>query len=47
MALTPLEGLTVIMIYITLYAVLRALSYKWRIERLENNNRELRKELRG
>lgn len=47
MFLTPLEGLTVIMIYITLYAVLRAMSYKWRIERLENNNRELRKELRG
>lgn len=47
MNLTPLEGILVIMTYITLYAALRALSYKWRIERLENNNRELRKELRG
>lgn len=46
MALTPLEGLTVIMIYITLYAVLRSLSYKWRMERLERNNKEMRKELR-
>lgn len=46
MPLTPLEGLTVIMIYITLYAVLRALSYKWRMERLERNNKEMRKELR-
>ena len=46
MALTPLEGLTVIMIYITLYAVLRALSYKGRMERLERNNKEMRKELR-
>lgn len=47
MNLTPLEGILAVMIYITLYAVLQALSYKWRIERLENNNRELRKELRG
>lgn len=47
MNLTPLEGILVVMIYITLYAVLRAMSYKWRIERLENNNRELRKEMRG
>lgn len=46
MPLTPLEGLTAIMIYITLYAVLRALSYKWRMERLERNNKEMRKELR-
>lgn len=46
MFLTPLEGLTVIMIYTTLYAVLRALSYKWRMERLERNNKEMRKELR-
>lgn len=47
MNLTPLEGILVVMIYITLYSVLRAMSYKWRIKRLENNNRELRKELRG
>lgn len=46
MFLTPLEGILVIMIYTTLYAVLRALSYKWRMERLERNNKEMRKELR-
>lgn len=47
MFLTPLEGILIIMIYITLYAVLRAMSYKWRIERLERNNKKMRKELRG
>lgn len=47
MFLTPLEGILAVMIYITLYAVLRALSYKWRIERLERNNKKMRKELRG
>lgn len=47
MFLTPLEGILVIMIYITLYAALRALSYKWRIEKLLDNNRELRRRLRG
>lgn len=47
MNLTPLEGILVIMIYITLYAALRALSYKWRIEKLLDNNRELRRRLRG
>lgn len=46
MTLTPLEGILVIMIYITLYAALRALSYKWRIEKLLDNNRELRRRLR-
>lgn len=44
--LTPAEAIIVILIYITMYAVLRAMSYKWRIERLQNNNRALRKELR-
>ena len=44
--LTPAEAIIVILIYITMYAVLRAMSYKWRIERLQNNNKELRKELR-
>lgn len=47
MNLTPLEGILVVMIYITLYAVLRAMSYKWRIGRLERNNKKMRKELRG
>lgn len=44
--LSPAEAIIVILIYITMYAVLRAMSYKWRIERLRNNNKELRKELR-
>jgi len=44
--ITPAEAIIIILIYITMYAVLRALSYKWRIERLQNNNKELRKELR-
>lgn len=47
MTLTPLEGITVIMLYISLYAALRAMSYKWRIERLLNSNRELRRRLKG
>lgn len=44
--ITPAEAIIIILIYITMYAVLRALSYKWRIERLQNSNKELRKELR-
>ena len=44
--LTPAEAIIMILVYITMYAVLRAMSYKWRIERLQNNNKELRKELR-
>lgn len=44
--LTPAEAIIVILIYITMYAVLRAMSYKWRIDRLQQNNKELRKELR-
>ena len=44
--LTPAEAIIMILVYITMYAVLRAMSYKWRIERLQNNNRALRKELR-
>lgn len=44
--LTPAEAIIVILIYITMYAVLRAMSYKWRIERLQNNNKKLRKALR-
>lgn len=44
--LTPAEAIIVILVYVTLYAVLRAMSYKWRIERLQDNNKKLRKELR-
>ena len=44
--LSPAEAIIVILIYITMYAVLRSMSYKWRIERLQNNNKALRKELR-
>lgn len=44
--LTPAEAIIIILVYVTLYAVLRAMSYKWRIERLQDNNKKLRKELR-
>lgn len=44
--LSPAEAIIIILIYITMYCSLRALSYKWRIERLQSNNRALRKELR-
>lgn len=43
--LTPAEAIIVILVFVTMYAALRAISYKWRIDRLQQNNKELRKEL--
>ena len=47
MALTPTEVVIALLAYITLYSTLRYLGQRWKIEKLLDNNRELRRKLRG